>query len=79
VGHEPSERIHIGMTALVFGRQLSRDQVALRGITDVTGREVARAASAGGRLRPIATLAFSGPGQDEDHDRQGAARGAAYR
>src|SRR6185437_13205220 len=60
-GHDATAKVMI-LSALVLGRQLSRDQVACRGITGVTGREVARAASAGGRLRHVATLAFSGPG-----------------
>lgn len=58
-GHDATAKLMI-LSALVFGRQLSRDQVACLGITGVTGREVARAASAGGRLRHVATLAFSG-------------------
>jgi homoserine dehydrogenase len=50
------------LSALVFGRQLSRDQVACRGITGITSGEAVLAASAGGRLRHVARLAFSGPG-----------------
>jgi homoserine dehydrogenase len=60
-GHDATAKVMI-LSALVFGRQLSRDQVACRGITGITGREVAEAASAGARLRHVATLAFSGPG-----------------
>ncbi|MQA93699.1 MAG: hypothetical protein GEV11_03340 [Streptosporangiales bacterium] len=48
------------LSALVFGRQLSRDHVTCRGITGITGREARQAASAGERLRHVATLAFSG-------------------
>src|SRR5262249_19951789 len=33
-----------------------------RGSTAVTGPEVARAASAGGRIKHVATLGFAGPG-----------------
>jgi homoserine dehydrogenase len=60
-GYDATAKVMI-LSALVFGRQLSRDQVACRGIAGITGREAARAASAGGRLRHVASLAFSGPG-----------------
>ncbi len=50
------------LSALVFGRQLRREQVICHGITDVTGEQAHQAALAGGRLRHVATLAFAGPG-----------------
>ena len=59
-GHDATAKVMI-LSALVFGRQLSREQVACRGITGLNGRDVRRAASAGGRLRHVASLAFSGP------------------
>ena len=59
-GHDATAKVMI-LSALVFGRQLTREQVARRGITGLTGREVRQAASAGGRLRHVASLAFSGP------------------
>ena len=49
------------LSALVFGRQLSREQVTCLGITGITGREARQAASAGRRIRQVATLGFSGP------------------
>jgi homoserine dehydrogenase len=49
------------LSALVFGRQLSREQVSCQGITGVTVGEAPQAAAAGGRLRHVATLAFAGP------------------
>jgi homoserine dehydrogenase len=49
------------LSALVFGRQLGRDQVACTGITGVTGEQACQAASAGQRIRHVATLAFAGP------------------
>ena len=49
------------LSALVFGKQLSRDQVACTGITGVTGEQASQAASAGQRIRHVATLAFAGP------------------
>lgn len=49
------------LSALVFGRQLRREQVSCRGITDITGAEIAQAASGGTRLKHIATLSFSKP------------------
>jgi homoserine dehydrogenase len=59
-GHDTVAKVMV-LSALVFGRQLSREQVTCRGITDVTVREARAAASAGGRLRHVATLAFTGP------------------
>jgi homoserine dehydrogenase len=50
------------LSALVFGRQLRRDQVTCTGITGITGSQARQAAAAGGRLRHVATLEFSGPG-----------------
>jgi homoserine dehydrogenase len=58
-GHDTVAKVMV-LSALVFGRQLSREQVSCQGITGVTVRE-ARQASAGGRLRRVATLAFAGP------------------
>ena len=49
------------LSGLVFGRQLVRDQVACRGISDVTSREISQAAAAGRRLKHVATLGFAGP------------------
>jgi homoserine dehydrogenase len=60
-GYDATAKVMI-LSALVFGRQLSRDQVTCRGIVGITGRDVARAAAAGGRLRHVSSLAFSGPG-----------------
>jgi homoserine dehydrogenase len=59
-GHDTVAKVMI-LSALVFGRQLSREQVTCRGITGITVREARQAASAGGRLRHVATLAFPGP------------------
>jgi homoserine dehydrogenase len=60
-GHDATAKVMI-LSALVFGRQLSRDQVACRGIAGITSREAVQAALTGGRLRHVASLAFSGPG-----------------
>ena len=49
------------LSALVFGRQLRREQIGCRGITDITGSEIDRAASGGARLKHVATLDFSQP------------------
>jgi homoserine dehydrogenase len=49
------------LSALVFGRQLRRDQVDCRGITDLTRSDMDRARSAGARLKHVATLEFAGP------------------
>src|SRR5215213_6873303 len=47
------------LAALVFGRQLRREQVDCRGITDVARSELERAAAAGARIKHVATLEFS--------------------
>jgi homoserine dehydrogenase len=49
------------LAALVFGRQLRAEEVALRGISGIAGTEIERAVSAGGRIRHVATLEFSEP------------------
>jgi homoserine dehydrogenase len=49
------------LSALVFGRQLRREQVACRGITDIARSEIDQAASSGARLKHVATLDFSEP------------------
>ena len=50
------------LSALVFGRQLRREQVACRGITDIARSEIAQAAAGEARLKHVATLEFSEPG-----------------
>jgi homoserine dehydrogenase len=60
-GYDSVAKVMI-LSALVFGRQLQRDQVECQGITNVTREHVARAASAGGHLKHVATLSFTGPG-----------------
>lgn len=59
-GYDATAKVMI-LSALVFGRQLGREQVACLGITGITGREARQAASAGRRIRQVATLGFSGP------------------
>ena len=59
-GHDTVAKVMI-LSALVFGRQLRREQVTCQGITGITGLQARQAASAGGRLRHVATLEFSGP------------------
>lgn len=49
------------LSALVFGRQLRRDQVACRGIAAISSSQMDEAAAAGMRLKHVATLEFSGP------------------
>jgi homoserine dehydrogenase len=49
------------LSALVFGRQLTLEQVVCRGITGVTGEQAREAAAAGQRIRHVATLQFAGP------------------
>ena len=59
-GHDAVAKVMI-LSALVFGRQLRREQVARRGITDVAGSEIEQAAAGGARLKHVATLEFSEP------------------
>jgi homoserine dehydrogenase len=49
------------LSALVFGRQLGREQVACRGLADIARAEIDQAASSGARLKHVATLQFSEP------------------
>jgi homoserine dehydrogenase len=59
-GHDAVAKVMI-LSALVFGRQLRREQVACRGITDIARADMDRAASRGARLKHVATLEFSEP------------------
>lgn len=59
-GHDTVAKVMI-LSAMVFGRQLRREQVSCQGITGVTGQQARQAAAAGGRLRHVAALTFSGP------------------
>jgi homoserine dehydrogenase len=59
-GHDAVAKLMI-LSALVFGRQLRRDQVACRGITDIAHSELQHAGSGGARLKHVATLEFSEP------------------
>lgn len=62
------------LSGLVFGRQLVPGQVTCRGISDITRDEIERAASAGARLKHLATLRFSGPDGERDCPRAAGAR-----
>jgi homoserine dehydrogenase len=59
-GHDTAAKLMI-LSALVFGRQLRREQVTCRGITDIARSEIDRAASSGARLKHVATLGFAEP------------------
>jgi homoserine dehydrogenase len=59
-GHDAVAKVMI-LSALVFGRQLRREEVACRGITDIARSEIDRAASSGARLKHVATLELSEP------------------
>jgi homoserine dehydrogenase len=60
-GHDAVAKLMI-LSALVFRRQLRREQVRCRGITAIGGVEIDRAAARGERLKHVATLEFSEPG-----------------
>lgn len=49
------------LAALVFGRQLRREDVARRGITAITRRDIDQAASSGTQLKHVAALEFAEP------------------
>ena len=59
-GHDAVAKVMI-LSAFVFGRQLQREQVACRGISDIARSEIDQAASTGARLKHVATLDFSEP------------------
>jgi homoserine dehydrogenase len=59
-GYDAVAKVMI-LSALVFGRQLRREQVACRGIVDIDRSEIDQAASSETRLKHVATLAFSEP------------------
>ena len=59
-GYDAVAKVMI-LSALVFGRQLRREQVACRGITNIARSEIAEAASGQARLKHVATLDFSEP------------------
>jgi homoserine dehydrogenase len=59
-GYDAVAKVMI-LSALVFDRQLRREQVACHGISDITRAEIYQAASSGSRLKHVATLDFSGP------------------
>ena len=59
-GHDAVAKVMI-LSALVFGRQLRREEVVRRGITDITRAEIDEAASNGRRVKHVATLEFSDP------------------
>jgi homoserine dehydrogenase len=59
-GHDAVAKVMI-LSALVFGRQLRREQVACTGITGISRSEIDRAASGGARIKHVATLDFSEP------------------
>lgn len=60
-GHDTVAKLMI-LSGLVFRRQLRPEDVACKGIVDITPAEVDRAAAAGARLKHVATLEFSQPG-----------------
>jgi homoserine dehydrogenase len=59
-GYDAQAKVMI-LAALLFGRQLRREQVVCRGISAIPRAEIDEAVSAGGRIRHLATLGFSEP------------------
>jgi homoserine dehydrogenase len=59
-GHDTVAKVMI-LAALVFGRQLRREEVVLRGISAISPRDIDEAASKGARLKHVAALDFSEP------------------
>ena len=58
-GYDAMAKVMI-LAGLVFRTQLLPEQVARRGITDLAPEAIEEASSAGGRLKHVATLEFSG-------------------
>ena len=59
-GHDSQAKLMI-LAALVFGRQLARQEVRRKGIADVDPAAIERAVSAGARICHLATLELSDP------------------
>ena len=59
-GHDSVAKVMI-LSALVFGRQLGREQVACRGIAGTARSAIDEAAARDARLKHVATLGFSEP------------------
>jgi homoserine dehydrogenase len=59
-GHDAVAKVMI-LSALVFGRQLRPEQVACRGITEITRAEIDQAGSSGALIKHVAKLDFSEP------------------
>jgi homoserine dehydrogenase len=60
-GDDETAKVMI-LSALVFGRQLTRADVTCRGIDGLPGQAVDRARAAGGTLKHVASLSFAEPG-----------------
>lgn len=60
-GSDEAAKVMI-LSALVFGRQLTRADVEVSGIEDPPGTAIEEARAAGGVLKHVASLSFAGPG-----------------
>jgi homoserine dehydrogenase len=60
-GSDETAKVMI-LSALVFGRQLTRADVTGQGIDGLAGQAVAEARAAGGTLKHVASLSFAEPG-----------------
>ena len=63
------------LSALVFGRPLTRADVSYRGIDDLPGQALDEARAAGGTLKHVASLSFAEPGRRRRGQRPGPDRG----
>jgi homoserine dehydrogenase len=63
-GHDAVAKLMI-LAGLLFGRQLDPDQVTRRGITGIDSAQIEAAASAGARIKLLATLEFAPGGGGE--------------
>ena len=77
-GYDAMAKLMI-LAGLVFRRQLLPEQVARRGITDLAPTAIEEATSAGGRLKHVATLEFSGANRGGNHGPRGAHGGSPGR
>ena len=77
-GHDTVAKVMI-LSALVFGRQLSREQVSCQGITGVTVEAGPAGGVGRGTAPPRRDAGVRRPGRDGDGDRPGAPRGRSGR
>ena len=64
-GHDAVAKVRI-LAAVAFGRTLSADEVAQRGITEVSIDDIRQAASDGARIKPVASIRLGASGLEAE-------------